>query len=161
LCRPHMQIICNTPAGSDGGDHAHLYRDRGLGRPCNIRRHLRGKHTNRASAARLQVRSSVASRTKTIVQIPVHINRPPFAANDASIQIRECDAGHSAKISVDGLTYGQRPRIFTTAPRRRCKVPKLSVVVMLSWLFGALCGYGIAQIFDAGCDQSTEQPDAQ
>jgi hypothetical protein len=45
--------------------------------------------------------------------------------------------------------------------RWRCKVPKLSVVVMISWLFGALCGYGIAQMFDTGCDQSTEQPDTQ
>jgi hypothetical protein len=37
------------------------------------------------------------------------------------------------------------------------------MVVAISWLVGTLCGYGITQVFDTGCDQptNTEQPDAQ
>jgi hypothetical protein len=40
---------------------------------------------------------------------------------------------------------------------------KLGMAVVISWLVGTLCGYGIAQVFDTGCDQPTniEQPDAQ
>jgi hypothetical protein len=38
---------------------------------------------------------------------------------------------------------------------------RIATAIVISWLVGAMCGYGIAQVLDTGCDNPTsvDQPE--
>ena len=40
------------------------------------------------------------------------------------------------------------------------EMSKLTSAIVISWLVGVVCGYGLVQVFDTGCDNPTsvDQP---